>query len=179
MPMQQPREFFVHGLSDIYDAEQRILQVLPLMTKECTDPQISSALQKHEQETRQQVQNLEQCFQSLGVQPDRASCFAIAGLKQEHDAFLKEQPSPDLLTAFDLDATSKTEHYEIASYRSLIEQAQAMGESRCATLLQQNLQQEEAMAKWFTNTMHQRCQQMSAHMRSSNVSGQQRPQAQP
>ncbi len=71
----------------------------------------------------------------------------IAGLKQEHDTFLKENPSEDILSMFDLGGASKTEYYEMASYKGLIEKATMMGQQQVCQLLQPNLQQEEAMAK--------------------------------
>ena len=42
---------------------------------------------------------------------------------------------------FDLSATAKTEHYEIAAYRGLIEKATLMGQKDCIRLLQENLGQ--------------------------------------
>jgi ferritin-like metal-binding protein YciE len=41
------------------------------------------------------------------------------------------------------------EHYEIASYRALIEMAQAAGDQESITLLRQTLQEEEKMAQWI------------------------------
>ena len=38
MAMQNPREFFLHELSDIYQAEQMILKTLPEMAKAAQDP---------------------------------------------------------------------------------------------------------------------------------------------
>ena len=146
MPMKSPQDLFLHELGDMYDAEQRISKMLPAMAKEVTDPQVKSAFEQHEQETLQQIKNLEQCFQVLGSKPEKSACHAIAGLKQEHDAFLKEKPSDDLLTMFDLGGASKTEYYEMASYTGLIEKATLMGQQQVVQLLQQNLQQEEAMA---------------------------------
>lgn len=146
MGMQTPQDLFLHELGDMYDAERRILQMLPAMATECDNDQVRQEFQRHEQETKQQAQNLEQCFQALGAKPPQTTCAAIAGMKQEHDSFLKEKPAPEILTMFDLGGASKTEHYEIASYTSLIEQAQLMGQQECARLLQQNLQQEQAMA---------------------------------
>jgi ferritin-like metal-binding protein YciE len=43
-------------------------------------------------------------------------------------------------------ACAKVEHYEIASYRGLIEGAKLMNNSQVLALLQQNLQQEEQTA---------------------------------
>jgi ferritin-like metal-binding protein YciE len=147
MAIQNVRQLFIHELGDIYDAEQRILQMLPQMANEASDGQVKSAFQYHEQQTRQHVQNLEQCFQILGEQPKRTSCQAIAGLKQEHDSFMKESPSAEMLTMFDLGGAAKTEHYEIASYQGLIEKANLLGKKDCVQLLQQNLSQEEEMAQ--------------------------------
>jgi ferritin-like metal-binding protein YciE len=160
MPMQNATDLFIHEMGDMYDAEQRILQMLPLMAQECNVPEVKQAFQQHEQETRQQVLNLEQCFQILGVRPQRAACHAIAGLKQEHDAFLKEQPTPDLITMFDLGGAAKTEYYEIASYEGLIEKASEMGQTQCVQLLQQNLQQEQAMAQRVSTMARQIGRQM-------------------
>src|SRR5947209_646014 len=145
MPIQTPNDLFMHELSDMYDAEQRIAQILPQLAQESNDQQAKSAFQEHEQETQQHVKNLEECFQVLGSQPERSECLGIQGLVQEHDHFLQEQPSPDILTMFDLGAAAKTEHYEMASYKGLIEKANLLGQQDVARLLQQNLQQEEAM----------------------------------
>ncbi len=44
-----------------------------------------------------------------------------------------------------LKIAAKTEHYEIASYQTLIEKANLLGMHQCAQLLTENLQQEQAM----------------------------------
>src|SRR5690242_9438381 len=86
MAMKTAKELFIHELGDMYDAEQRILQILPQLAKEATSSQAKDAYTHHEAETRQQISNLDQCFQILGVQPERTACYAIAGIKQEHDS---------------------------------------------------------------------------------------------
>jgi ferritin-like metal-binding protein YciE len=159
MPMQSPKELFVHELSDIYDAEQRIAKILPELARESTSSQAKGAFERHEQETLHQIQNLEQCFQILGTKPAKTPCTAITGLKQEHDSFLKENPSAEILTMFDLGAASKTEYYEMASYKGLIEKANLMGLQQLVQLLQQNLQQEEAMAQRVESISRQLGQQ--------------------
>jgi ferritin-like metal-binding protein YciE len=147
MAMQTAQDLFLHELGDMYDAEQRIEQMLPNFEKESDNDQVRAALQMHLQQTRQHIQNLDQVFQILGSKPPKVTCAAIQGLKQEHDSFLKENPSPEVLTMFDVGAASKTEHYEIASYQGLIDKARLMGQQQVVQLLQQNLQQEEDMAR--------------------------------
>ena len=163
MGMQTPQDLFLHELGDMYDAEQRILQMLPALADECGDDQVRQAFHYHEQQTRQQVRNLDQCFQALGVPSTQTTCAAIAGLKQEHDSFLKENPSQDILTMFDLGGASKTEYYEIASYTGLIEKAQLIDQQQCVQLLQQNLQQEQEMARKVSQ-LSQRLGQQAAQM---------------
>ena len=164
MAISSPMQLFVHELSDMYDAEQKISKMLPLMAKECENSQVKSAFEQHEQETLHQIQNLDQCFQALGAKPQKAPCAAIAGLKQEHDSFLKEDPSQEILTMFDLGGACKTEYYEIASYKGLIEKATLMGQQGCVNLLQENLRQEEVMAQRVEQISHQLGKQMAKSM---------------
>lgn len=164
MPMQSPMDLFMHEMGDIYDAENRIAQMLPQLISEAQDGQVKSALQQHLQETQQQIQNLDQCFQAMGGQPQRETCAAIQGLKTEHDTFLKEKPSADILQMFDLGAAAKTEHYEIASYTGLIEKSQLMGQQQVTSLLQQNLQQEQAMLQRVMQASQQLSPQMMGQM---------------
>lgn len=160
MALQSPADLFMDEMGSMYTAEQMILQILPQLAKESNNPQVTNAFQMHEQETRQHVQNLEQCFQILGQRPPQKDCYAVAGLKQDHDAFVKKNPSPDILTAFDLGAADKTEYLEMASYKGLIEKANLMGQPQVAQLLQQNFQQEQAMAQRVEQISMQLDQQM-------------------
>jgi ferritin-like metal-binding protein YciE len=161
--MQGVKDLFIHELGDIFDAEQKITQILPVMAQETPDPEIKKTLEQHLVETKQQITNLEECFQILGVKPTRTACFAIDGLKKEHDAFVNEHPSTDVLTMFNLDGAAKTEHYEMASYQGLIERANSMGQKKCAELLHQNLMQEEAMAKRVVLFARELSQRACAH----------------
>ncbi|MBX6343265.1 MAG: DUF892 family protein [Thermomicrobiaceae bacterium] len=67
MAMQTPQDLFKHELGDIYDAEQTIVGILSTLAGEVDDQDVRSALQHHEQETRRQIQNLDQCFQIIGA----------------------------------------------------------------------------------------------------------------
>ncbi len=173
MAMQTPQDLFKHELGDIYDAEQTIAGLLSTLAGEVEDQDVRSALQQHEQETRRQIQNLDQCFQIIGAPQERVVCTAIRGLKQEHDTFIKENPSKSILTMFDLGGAAKTEHYEIAAYRDLVEQANLLGQRECARLLQENLKQEERMAQRVEQLSKQIGQQMMQRMGQMGQMGQQ------
>jgi ferritin-like metal-binding protein YciE len=142
------KELLQHELSDLYSAERAIVTLLPQLASETDNARVRSAYQMHEQQTRQQVRNLDQVFQLLGINRiEHITCHAVLGLKQEHDEFVTRNPPTSVLTLFDLDAASRLEHYEIASYQGLVANVRMMGQLRVAHLLEQNLQQEEEMAR--------------------------------
>lgn len=147
MPLTTTRELFVHELADAMSAEHIILEMLPELAKEATDPELQTALRDHEKETRQHVKNLEAVFKALGEQPEPTTCHAAEGLRQEHQALHEEQPTPEILQMANVTGAAKTESYEITSYTALVRMAKEQGERDVTRLLQENLDQEKAMAK--------------------------------
>jgi ferritin-like metal-binding protein YciE len=164
MAMQTPRDLFIHELSDAMSAEQQILKMLPELQKESQIPEVKQALQHHEQETQQQVQNLQQVFQGIGAKPESTTCFAVKGIAEEHKALHKEKPSPEVLEMANLAGAAKTEHYEMAMYTSLVQMANDLGENEAAQLLQQNLRQEVAMAQRVESMAQQLGRQLQGGM---------------
>ena len=163
MPViQSPRDLFYYDLCAMYDAERKLVQVLPQLAQECQDNRARDAFTQHEQETREHVRNLEQCFQILGSQPTALENHTINGLKQDHDTFVQQQPPREALTMFDVDAGYQSEHIEIAAYHRLIDAANSMGLQQCVPLFQQNLQQDEAEAKKLGSIAHQLNQQVAS-----------------
>ncbi len=159
--IRSPRDLFYYDLCAMYDAEQKLVQVLPQLAQECQDKQAREAFTQHEQETRQHVRNLEQCFQILGSQPTALENHTINGLKQDHDTFVQQQPPREALTMYDIDAGYQSEHIEMAAYYRLIDAAHSMGLQQCVQLFQQNLQQDEAEAKKLATIAHQLNQQVA------------------
>ena len=147
MPLETPRDLFLHELSDTVSAEHIVLKMLGELQQETTNSDVKAALKHHESETRQQIKNLEKVFKQLGEEPEQTTCHAAEGLKQEHEALKEEQPSPLVLELGNLAGAAKTEHYEIASYTGLVQMARDLGETEVAELLKENLDQEKEMAK--------------------------------
>lgn len=147
MPIDSTRELFVHELSDAVNAEQQILKLLPELQKEALHPKLKQVLQEHEAETKQQVKNLQAVFKQLGEQPEATTCYGVKGLADEHKALHEERPSPAMLELANVSGAAKTEHYEMVMYTGLVQMAKDLGEKESAQLLQENLDQEKAMAK--------------------------------
>jgi ferritin-like metal-binding protein YciE len=141
------RELFVHELSDAMSAEQQILKMLPELQKEALNAELKQALKEHEQETKGHIRNLEDVFKQIGEKPEETTCFGVKGLADEHQALHEEDPSPEMLEIANVSGAEKTEHYEMVMYTGLIQMAKDLGERDAAQLLQENLDQEKAMAK--------------------------------
>jgi ferritin-like metal-binding protein YciE len=148
MAIKTLEEKFIHELGDIYDAEHRFLEGQQEMLKNASDSKLKSMIQEHIGQSEQQIQNLEQVYQTLGQKPKRVKCDAAAGLVSEAQKGMKEaSDSPAILDCLIGGAAAKVEHYEIASYRGLITGAEQMGQSDVLRLLRANLKQEEQTAK--------------------------------
>ena len=150
MAINDMNQLLKHELGDLLYAERTFLKGLKKMSKEISDPMMKERVVKHAAETEQQIEVLGKAFESLGLKPRAEKCDAAIGLKEEHDSFVEEEePSKQMIEAFDLGSGLRIEHYEIAGYRSAIAIAKVLGNNECAKLLEKNLDQEVAMATFL------------------------------
>ena len=145
MAMSTIEELFEHELKDIYGAETSLLASLEQMAEESSDREIKKGFQAHRKETQGQLKRLDKVFKMLGQKAEAEPCPGMEGLVKEKKVFMKERPSPELLEFYNIGASQKVERYEITSYENLIDMADKLGLKDAVELLEQNLQEEEAM----------------------------------
>src|SRR6266480_4262952 len=92
-------DLLLHGLKDIYYAENRIVKSLPKLIAKATNRDLTKGLQDHLEETKNQVARLDQVFKKLGQDPKGVQCPAIDGLIQEADDVAGEVSDKDVLDA--------------------------------------------------------------------------------
>jgi ferritin-like metal-binding protein YciE len=141
---------FVHTLRDIYYAENQIVQALPEMIDKAHDAQLRQGFQAHLAETKNHVKRLEQVFRMHGQEPKGVDCPAIDGIIAEAKDVAGEVEDKSVLDDALIAAAQAVEHYEITRYGSLIAWAKLLGRSDCASVLQQNLDEEKATDKKLT-----------------------------
>ena len=78
-------DLLLHGLHDIYYAEQEITEALPKMIDQATNRDLAQGLKNHLEETKRQIERLDQVFKKLGKTPQATDCPAIDGLIKEAD----------------------------------------------------------------------------------------------
>jgi ferritin-like metal-binding protein YciE len=167
MSLNTPRDLFVHELSDSMSAEHIVFGMLGDLEKETGNKDVKDAISHHRKETEQQIANLEKAFDILGEKPEKTTCHAAEGLKQEHDALGKENPPELVLEIGNLAGAAKTEHYEIASYTMLMQMAKDLGEKEIADLLKENLDQEKEMARKVQSLGKQLGKEAKAQMKDA------------
>jgi ferritin-like metal-binding protein YciE len=143
---KQPKkldELFHDTLKDIYYAEKKILSALPKMAKAAQNEDLKAAFEKHEGETAEQVERLEQVFELIEEKPQGKKCPAIDGIVEEGQEIIKEYKGSPALDAGLLSAAQSVEHYEIARYGTLRTWAQEMGLDEAVSLLEQTLEEEK------------------------------------
>ena len=137
-------DLFVHTLRDIYYAECQIAKALPDMVEKATDPGLKQAFQAHLGETKSHVKRVEQVFQMHGVEVKGTDCPAIDGILDEANEVAGEVDDKRVLDAALIAAAQAVEHYEMTRYGTLVAWAKQLGRNDCASLLQQNLDEEKA-----------------------------------
>jgi ferritin-like metal-binding protein YciE len=143
-------DLFWDQVKDIYDAEHRLVEALPKMADAATDPMLKSAFREHLEQTRHQVERLEQIFRAGGKDADREACDGIKGLLKEGEHMIHAKGDDDTRDAGLIAAAQRVEHYEIAVYGSIRTFAQRLGRQDFVDLLQRTLDEEGEADKKLT-----------------------------
>lgn len=137
-------DLLLHGLQDIYYAEQQITKALPKMIGKATNRDLAQGLKSHLEETNKQIERLDQVFKKLGKQPSGTDCPAIDGLIKEADETAGDIEDKSVLDAAIIANAQAVEHYEIARYGTLIAWAEELGHDDIVRFLNTNLNEEKA-----------------------------------
>jgi ferritin-like metal-binding protein YciE len=145
------KEFFLDQLKDIYWAEQKLVKTLPKLSEASHSADLAAAFDSHLTETEGHVSRLEQVFSMLGEEPKAVECPALKGIAEEGEDIIDETDENtaqrDVGLIF---AGQKAEHYEIATYGSLIQLAKDMDQTEIADLLSETLTEEKAANEKLT-----------------------------
>src|SRR5690606_24639305 len=101
----------------------------------------------HLEQTRGQIERIEQVFEMHGVEAKAVNCPAIDGILEEADEVAGDIEDKQVLDAALIASAQAVEHYEITRYGTLMAWAKQLGRSDCAAVLAQNLREEEATDK--------------------------------
>jgi len=138
---------FITGLQNAHAVENQALALIDRQLDRLVRyPEVADRLRLHRRETQQQIVRLEDILRSLG---ERHSSLKDMALNMVGNmAALSHVLAPDeiLKNSF---VNFAFEHFEIASYRSLLALADAGALPTAGALIEETLREEEAMAAWI------------------------------
>ena len=155
-------DLFVHTLQDIYYAEKQIEKSLPDMIEKATNTELTNGFKKHLEETKGQIQRLEEVFRMHGHEPKGVDCPAIDGILEEAEEIAGDVADKQTLDAALIAAAQAVEHYEITRYGTLIAWAKELGRPDCASVLQKNLDEEKMTDEKLTKLATSRVNKKAA-----------------
>ena len=143
-------DLFMHGLEDLYYAENQIMKALPDMIEKATNTELRAGFEKHLAETEGQVHRLRQVFELMDAEPKGEKCPAIDGILKEGKDLMGEVDDEDVMNVALVAAAQAVEHYEITRYGALIAWASELGRADCIPHFKANLAEEKATDQKLT-----------------------------
>jgi ferritin-like metal-binding protein YciE len=137
-------EFFLNSLQEMYWCEFHLVEVLTTMRDTSTSKELRDAFGTHLEQTGQHVERLDKVLEMLGMIQEARSCAGLQGLFDEGWQMINDTETGSAQRDVALIiAAQKVEHYEIATYGSLITLAKTLGRKDIAKELGKTLQEEK------------------------------------
>jgi ferritin-like metal-binding protein YciE len=130
------RSLYVMELRKALDMEQKITKSLPRIIANCTDQELSSALENHLSETEQHVVKVERLLHTNEQDVSTETCKAIAGLAAEAEDSIKDATDASIRDIVIIECAQAVEHHEIAVYGTLRRWAELLGLDEDANVLE-------------------------------------------
>ncbi|NEM03518.1 ferritin-like domain-containing protein [Escherichia coli] len=145
MQIKSVEDIFIHLLSDTYSAEKQLTKALSKLSRSAYSDKLTAAFQSHLDETHGQIERIDKVVDSEdGLKLKRIKCAAMEGLIEEANEVIESTEKNEVRDAALIAAAQKVEHYEIASYGTLITLAEQLGYKKAAKLLKETLEEEKA-----------------------------------
>lgn len=152
MQIKSVEDIFIHLLSDTYSAEKQLTKALSKLSRSAYSDKLTAAFQSHLDETHGQIERIDQVVDSEdGLKLKRIKCAAMEGLIEEANEVIESTDKNEVRDAALIAAAQKVEHYEIASYGTLVTLAEQLGYKKAAKLLKETLEEEKATDVKLTN----------------------------
>jgi ferritin-like metal-binding protein YciE len=141
------RDTYVAGLRNQHAVEEQAISLLQRQVERLENyPEMEARMRQHIEESQQQARRLETLLGEFGSER--------SGLKDTMMSMVGNMAAITHAAASDevmknTFANYAFEHFEIASYKSLLELADLTGHASAVTALRQSLAEEEDMAQWI------------------------------
>jgi ferritin-like metal-binding protein YciE len=144
---QTATSILIQGLRNAHSMESRALEILGEQAARLEHfPEVQAHIQRHLAETEWHLERLDKCLDALGEDIGAAA-------PSPSDTMVPSPGTGENETLNDVFANFAFEHYEIAAYKSLLTLCEMAIQRSIAPLLQQSLEEEEAMTRWLRDNI--------------------------
>jgi ferritin-like metal-binding protein YciE len=164
------RDIYITGLQNAHALEAQAIQLCQRQVERLENyPEMRERLRQHVEESRVQQERIAQILDTLGTSPSTLKDIATSitgNMAAIGHAVMQDEVMKNTF------ANYAFEHFEIASYRALLDMAQAAGDSGSPRLLEMSLNEEIQMAQWIEqnqSTTVQRYMQLESQGMKSGV----------
>jgi ferritin-like metal-binding protein YciE len=148
---QALEKLFLSALMEIYAAEKILEKAIPKMIRACTTEELQLAFDEQVAATHKQIGKIEKVFGLLDKNATDKRCDAMEGLVKELEHVIEEtRDGSKTRDVAIIMAARKVEHYEIASYASLVRLARTIGRNDVAMILEEILGEAREADMMFT-----------------------------
>ncbi|MDQ3682176.1 MAG: ferritin-like domain-containing protein [Bacteroidota bacterium] len=159
--MQDLKDLLQHEIQDLYSAETQLIEALPKMAENATNPELKKALQQHLRVTEIQKNRLDQISNLFGKDAKEEGeeksgllsrlfggskgeqkCIGMEAIIEEGEKIMGEEMNSEVMDAAIIGAAQKAEHYEICGYGTCKAYARELELGKIAELLDQTLNEE-------------------------------------
>lgn len=149
--MKSIQDIFIHLLSDTYSAEKQLTRALAKLAREASSETLSGAFKVHLEETQGQIERLDKIIElEPAIRIKRMKCVAMEGLIEEANEVIDSTEKNEIRDVALIAAAQKVEHYEIASYGTLVTLAAQLGYKKAVSLLNETLEEEKSTDRKLT-----------------------------
>jgi ferritin-like metal-binding protein YciE len=115
--LNTPEQLYNYKLGAALKMEHTVLEMLDDNAQAAQSSELEPLFRHHQDETREQIANLEKAFAALGWEVDDSPCPAIEGIEKEGKANVKKADDA-VIDGVLLSGAAETEHHEIAVTRA-------------------------------------------------------------
>ncbi len=151
MKLESLHDLFLEELADLHSAEEQLVKALPKMVKAATHPRLKDAFETHLEETRMQLERLDQLIARLDRKPKSKTCKAMKGLIDEAEEMVRNRGDESVVDAGLICAAQRVEHYEIAAYGCARTFAELLGDHLATQTLETSLDEEKTTDETLTD----------------------------
>lgn len=150
MKITSVETLYTSNLKHLYSVEKQLTAALEKLAGAASNEQLKQAFQDHLEETKEQLERIEQLLTNLGQSPGRKKAKGLEAIVAEGEEIINAEGDETAKDLGLIDAAQRTEHHEMSIYGCTAEYAKQLGREEDAQTLHTTLEEEKKADKKLT-----------------------------